>query len=78
VLQLGFTPSHLSFRFLQIIHASRFGFGTWEFSAEGAAESEFGLRGRLLDIEPLPLMAAPSSGGEAVLEDMVGVKTRRG
>jgi hypothetical protein len=28
-------PSHLSFRFLHIIHARRFGFGTLEFPAWG-------------------------------------------
>lgn len=32
MLQLGLTPSHFSFRFLQIIHARRFGFGTLELS----------------------------------------------
>jgi hypothetical protein len=31
VLQLGLSPSHLSFRFLQIMQAKRFGFGTLEF-----------------------------------------------
>lgn len=31
MLQLGFSPSHFSFRFLHIMHARRFGFGTVEF-----------------------------------------------
>ena len=31
VLQLGLMPSHLSFLFLQIMHARRFGLGTAEF-----------------------------------------------
>lgn len=30
MLQLGLMPSHFSFRFLHIIHASRFGLGTLE------------------------------------------------
>jgi hypothetical protein len=37
VLQLGLIPSHFNFRFLQIMHASRFGLGTLELPPVGAS-----------------------------------------
>lgn len=37
MLQLGLIPSHFSFRFLQIMHASRFGLGTLELPPVGAS-----------------------------------------
>lgn len=36
MLQLGLMPSHLSFLFLQIIHARRFGLGTLELPLAGS------------------------------------------
>lgn len=47
MLQLGLTPSHLSLRFRQIMHARRLGFGTLELSGTvslaSAASSLVGL-----------------------------------
>ena len=37
MLQLGLIPSHFNFRFLQIMHASRFGLGTLELPPVGAS-----------------------------------------
>lgn len=44
MLQLGFAPSHLSFLFLQIIQARRFGFGTSaSLPVRGASPPPLGL-----------------------------------
>lgn len=62
MLQLGLMPSHLSLRFLQIIHASRFGLGTLELSGAAGPTSSlspFVLRGLLWLPEPAPFSGEP-------------------
>lgn len=70
VLQLGRTPSHLSFLLRQIIHASLLGFGTFALSvASRPMASAVGLQEPFCDGAFASIRSF--SGGVAVLGDMI-------
>lgn len=81
VEQLGFVPSHLSFLFLHIIHAIRFGLGIFEsppLAPSGAPFPSVGLRG-LLFLPLTPVVWERSfqkpSGGVLDAEDIMLART---
>jgi len=64
VLQLGLIPSHFSFLFLQIMHASRLGLGTFELPPAGASTVIWSLSRRLAAPESETMMVSGSVSGE--------------
>lgn len=77
MLQLGRTPSHLSFLLRQIMHASLLVFGTLALSvASRPLASAVGLRDPFRDRALVSIWSL--SGGVAVLGDMaIGERCRR-
>jgi hypothetical protein len=68
VLQLGLRPSHFSFRFLQIMHARRFGFGTLELPRAAGSVAPLSASTWLVGSDTMMV-----SDGEFDDDDMLGV-----